>query len=108
MRLFPGQADAAEADWDNMPWHQKAQHIIDHIADAFMTYYYLWMPAVATSMLGSLLIFSPEGSLPEIMNMFLAHGTPVIQPAMFGRKLPNFDGEQGDEGEDDGSGAMDE
>mmetsp|Transcript_59 Transcript_59/g.119 ORF Transcript_59/g.119 Transcript_59/m.119 type:complete len:108 (-) Transcript_59:32-355(-) len=102
MRLFQGQQQAGPDSWESLPWHSKAQHIIDHVADAVMTYYYLWMPAVATSMLGSLFLFSAEGSLSELVNIFMTHGTPMVQPPVFGRKTPQFDGEGADDDMEDG------
>ena len=108
MQFFQGQQEAQVDNWDSMAWHQKAQHIIDHVADQVMTYYYLWIPAVASSMFASLLLFSPEGPVPEIMNMFLSHGTPLVQPSVFGRKMPSFDGEGGSDGVEGDDMGMDD
>ncbi|KNH03851.1 hypothetical protein XU18_4805 [Perkinsela sp. CCAP 1560/4] len=107
MRIFQGQQDAGSVPWEDIPWHLKAQHLIDHVADAFMTYYYLWIPAVASSMFASLYLFSTESSLPELLNIFMTHGTPMVQPPVFGRKAPQFEGENADEEMEDGA-SMDE
>ena len=98
-----GPPPAPAIDWATMPWHQKVHHLVDHASDFIMTKYKWWMPSVGASMMISIVLFSPEGPIPELMNFAMTYGSPMVQSSVFGRKMPSFEGGGGmDDGDEEG------
>ena len=83
---------AASVEWKSLPFHQKFHHLLDHASDFIMMKYKWWLPSVGVSMLVSLVMFSPEGPIPELMNFGMTYGSPMVQGSVFGRRMPNQEG----------------
>eukprot|EP00759_Apiculatamorpha_spiralis_P041372 PhF_6_TR40027/c0_g1_i1/m.59398 len=95
--MFPGMGMPAPppVDWGTMCWHQKVQHLVDTASDFVMSKYKWWLPSVGASIALSLVLFSPEGPVPEVMNLAMTYGAPSVQHSVFGRKMPSFEGPPG-------------
>lgn len=93
---------AVQKNWDEMFFHQKVEHLVDHASNWMFTKSKYWIPALSLAVAGSVYVFSPETAVPELMGLGLAIVSPVPQPPAFGVKLgPTREEPAEDEDEED-------
>lgn len=89
-----------------MYFHQKVNHLVDHVADWLTAKLKWWLPSIGAAAALSLFLLAqggPEGGLQQVASVVMPVLMPITEPPMFGAQMPEREASPGmeDEEEDD-------